>query len=185
MPRTKLAKSVELMDKEVNEETVEEKVVSTPVKKKFDPEDGVLCRSITVGGLCMTGVKSGLFYRWTEYGDETEVEYRDLAAIVRTKSPYVFNPQFVIDDEDFIAEFPQLQKFYEDSYTVNDLESILGLPVQDMVTNINSLPTGAKETIKNIASSQIADGRLDSVRKIKALDEIFGTELSLLASLFE
>ena len=133
----------------------------------------------------MTGVKSGLFYRWTEYGDETEIEYRDLAAIVRTKSPYVFNPLFVIDNEDFINEFPQLQKFYEDSYSVTDLESILSLPISDMIANINALPNGAKETMKNIASTQIGDGRLDSVKKIKALDDIFGTELNLLASLFE
>ena len=184
MPRTKLAQSLQELD---NEDDVKVKDYAAPIKsrKKFDAEDGVLCRSVTVGGLCLTGIKSGMFYRWTEYGDETEVEYRDLAGMVRTKSPYIYNPYFIIDDEDFIAEFPQLQKFYDESYTVTDLESILALPVPDMIANINQLPNGAKETIKNIASTQIADGRLDSVRKIKALDEIFGTELNLLASLFE
>lgn len=184
MPRTKYAQRIQ---EDLEEEVTvnEDKKETTKAKKKFDPEDGILCRSVTVGGLCLTGIKSGMFYRWTEYGDETEVEYRDLAGMVRTKSPYIYNPQFVIDDEDFITEFPQLQKFYEDSYTITDLESILSLPVQDMIANIEQLPGGAKETIKNIASSQIADGRLDSVRKIKALDDIFGTELNLLASLFE
>lgn len=184
MPRTKYAQRIQ---EDLEEEVTvnEDKKETIKAKRKFDPEDGILCRSVTVGGLCLTGIKSGMFYRWTEYGDETEVEYRDLAGMVRTKSPYIYNPQFVIDDEDFIAEFPQLQKFYEDSYTITDLESILSLPVQDMIANIEQLPGGAKETIKNIASSQIADGRLDSVRKIKALDDIFGTELNLLASLFE
>lgn len=189
MPRTKYAQRIQ--EEEVREEqeaaakaeTISKETVKA--KKKFDAEDGILCRSVTVGGLCMTGIKSGLFYRWTEYGDETEVEYRDLAGLVRTKSPYVFNPHFIIDDEDFIAEFPQLKKFYEDSYSVTDLEAILNLPVSDMVATINQLPGGAKDTIKNIASTQIGDGRLDSVRKIKALDEIFGTELNLLASLFK
>ena len=185
MPRTKYTQQVkEDLEREAKELEVEE-AKAEKSKKKFDSEDGILCRSVTMGGLCMTGVKSGLFYRWTEYGDETEIEYRDLAAIVRTKSPYVYSPLFVIDNDDFIKEFPQLQKFYEDSYSVTDLESILSLPVADMVASINSLPSGAKETMKNIASTQIGDGRLDSVRKIKALDEIFGTELSLLASLFE
>ena len=185
MPRTKYAQRVQ--EEIENEEIIkkEEKIESIKAKKKVDAEDGILCRSVTVGGLCLTGIKSGMFYRWTEYGDETEVEYRDLAGMVRTKSPYIYNPYFIIDDEDFVAEFPQLKKFYDESYSITDLESILNLSVSDMVANINQLPNGAKETIKNIASTQIAEGRLDSVKKIKALDEIFGTELNLLASLFE
>lgn len=187
MPRTKYAKNIEedvvetLIDNEPsNKPAIEKKQI-----KKFDPEDMISCRSVTVGGLCLSGVKSGDLYRWTEYGDVTEVEYRDIATLVRSKSDYIFHPYFIIDDEDFIAEFPQLKQFYDANYTISDLEGVLSLSVGDMISTINTLPNGAKETLKSIASTQIADGRLDSVKKIKALDELFGTELNLFASLFE
>lgn len=160
-----------------------EQVKETPVKKTFDQSDGIMCRSVTQGGLHMEGLKTKMMYDWSEYGDETEVEYRDLVAAVRTKTSFVFNPFFIIEDQDFISEFPQLQKFYNDQYSVKDLKEILELPVNEMIETINTLPNGAKESLKSIASTQVANGRLDSVKKIKALDEVFDTDLNLLSEL--
>lgn len=186
MPKTKYAKKIEEdLNAEVSEDIQEEVSKKVPVKKEFKAEDGIECRSVTVGGLVLEGVKSNDLYRWTEYGDITEVEYRDLASLVRSKSPYIFYPYFVIDDEDFVNEFPQLKQFYDESYTVDDLEQVLRMPVNQMIEQIKVLPNGAKETLKNIASTKISTGELDSVRIIKALDDYFGTELNLLASMFQ
>ena len=163
------------------EKTKEEKEDNI-VKKKFAQEDGIMCRSITVGGLWYTGAKSNITYNWVDYGDETEVEYRDLVSSVRSKSSYIFGPLFVIEDEDFINEFPQLRKFYDEQYTVEDLQQVLELKDNDMIATMKTLPPNALNSLKNIASTQIANGQLDSVRKIKALDDFFGTELNLLSS---
>lgn len=186
---TKTSQPAETMVKEVTTETEKEVgVVETntkPEKRTFKPDDGIMCRSVTVGGLWLDGIKSGNIYRWVEYGDETEVDYRDLVAMIRSRSKYIFNPNFIIVDTDFVEEFPQLKKFYSDQYTVSDLRGVLDLPVNTMVDTIKSLPPGAIASLKNIASTEIVNGHLDSVKKIKALDSIFGTELNLLASLFQ
>ncbi len=150
-------------------------------KKKFSDSDGIICRSITQGGLYMEGAKTHMLYEWVEYGDKTQVEYADLAAAVRTKSSYIFGPMFIIEDEDFIEEFTQLKKFYTENYTVSDLEEILFYPIDRMLEEISALPKSAVESLKVLAASSINEGTLDSVKKIKALDEIFGTNLSLLA----
>lgn len=150
-------------------------------KKSFSDSDGITCRSITQGGLYMEGAKTHMLYEWVEYGDKTQVEYADLAAAVRTKSSYLFGPMFIVEDEDFIDEFSQLKKFYTENYTVSDLESILMLPIDKMLEEISALPKSAIESLKVLAASSINEGSLDSVRKIKALDEVFGTNLSLLA----
>lgn len=186
MPRTKLDDLVDVMEsEEAAEEVKEEKTVKKPKKKTFQPSEGIKCRSVVQGGLFMDGQKTQMQYRWTDYGDEVEVEYRDLVAEVRTRSPFVFNPFFIVDDEDFINEFPQLKQFYMQSYSVRELRDILNLPVGEMVSKMKTLPKGAVESLKTIASSQVASGRLDSVKKIKALDEFFGTDLNLLQSLFQ
>lgn len=156
-----------------------------PERKVFDQSDGIKCRSITQGGLYMEGAKTHMLYEWVEYGDITEVEYADLAAAVRTKSSYVFGPMFIVDDEDFIKEFPQLKKFYTENYTVSDLEAILKMPLDKMAEEISLLPKSAVESLKVLAASSISDGTLDSVAKIKTLDELFGTNLSILAEFKE
>lgn len=168
----------------VSTSKVENKNTRRETTKKFNKDDEILCKSVTVGGLYLDGPKSKEFYSWLEYGDEEYVQYQDLTAMVRrTKEPYIYSPLFIIEDEDFIEEHPQLKEFYENQYTVSDLRDILYLSEREMVSAIESLPKGARENMKNIASSAVASGELDSLRKIKVLDEIFGTELNLLSDL--
>lgn len=150
-------------------------------KRVFKQDDGIPCRSITQGGLFMEGAKTKMVYEWSEYGDITYVEYADLASAVRVRSSYIFSPCFMIDDDDFVEEFPQLKKFYTENYSVNDLETILSYPVDRMIEEIGLLPKTAIESLKVMSASAISDGTLDSVAKIKALDDFFGTNLSLLA----
>lgn len=153
-------------------------------KKVFGQSDGVLCRSAVEGGLYVEGAKTGMLYTFSDYGDETEIEYRDLVAMVRTKDKTVYEPRLIIMDEDFLAEFPAVNKFYEDQFSTKDIKAILDKPINEMLADIKRLPKGAFESLKSIAAKQVASGRLDSVRKIKALDELFGTDLSLVGELF-
>lgn len=171
---------VEDADSEVEPEVVEEPEVAPAKKKKgFAQTDGIECRSVTPGIMFMDGEKTGISYSWSSYGDVSYVEYRDLAAAVRSKSSYIFNPFIIVDDEDFVAEFPQLKSFYDDKYSVKDLKKILEMDVSAMLEAIKVLPKGAIESLKMLASTSIQSGELDSMRKIKALDEALGTQLSI------
>lgn len=165
--------------------TKPETVAVEHTKKTFSDDDMIVCRSLTQGGLYMQGVRTKEIYEWPAYGEEVKVKYVDLATAVKTRSEFVFTPYFIIDDEDFINEFPQLVKFYNERFTVKDLREILDLDVYEMVDTIKTLPAGAKESLKAIASQAIKDGAIDSVRKIRTLDELFGTDFNLLASLFQ
>lgn len=182
--KTATAKTASKPTTVVEEKVTETKAVNTAPKvekRVFKESEGIPCRSITQGGLYMEGAKTKMRYEWSDYGDITYVEYADLASATRVRSSYVFGPLFMIDDDDFIEEFPQLKKFYTENYSISDLEVILSYPADRMVEEIQALPKSAIESIKVLAASSINDGSLDSVSKIKALDELFGTKLSLLA----
>lgn len=174
-------------------EAVTEPIAAEPVKtvevkkekKTYAPTDGIPCKSITNGGLYMPGLKSNILYTWIDAGDVIEVEYQDLQAAIRSNNGYVMNPFFVIEDEELVAQFPQLKKIYDALYSVGELEDVLTeLSPRDMKATILSLPKGAQDSIKHLASKMVSDGRLDSVRKIKVLDEIFDTEMSIMTGLF-
>ena len=63
-----------------------------------------------------------------------------------------------------------------------EFDKILDLPKERMIEEIAKLPRGCKESLKGIVATRLANGTLDSVQKVKALDEIFGTKLLSLAN---
>ena len=164
-------------------EKKEEEVLKTndsSKKKEFGQEDLILCRSMVSGQLFVDGVRSGLLYTFADYNDTCEIEYRDLIYLVRSyKDKTIYEPRIVIEDEDFIAENPKLAELYESLYTKGDLTKIINLPLSQMVDTINALPMGCRNALKGIAATMIDNGQLDSIQKIKALDEIFETNMLL------
>lgn len=159
--------------------------VSKVEKKVYTNETPIPCMSIVSGELGMEGIKSNINYRWAERGDVTDVEYQDLVAAIRSSASFIIKPYFIIMDDEFVKQFPQVEKIYKTLYSIHDLKDVLRMPATEMRTTILSLPDGAKESIKNIAATMINNGTLDSVQKIRILDEIFDTKLMMLTELYD
>ena len=160
----------------VNEPNIDD----THTVRKFEQEDLIPCRSMVSGQLFIEGARSKLLYTFADYNDVCDIEYRDLIYMVRTyNNRFIYEPWIIIEDEDFIAGNPKLAELYESMYTKGDLMEIINLPISQMVDTINALPMGCKNALKGIAATMIDNGQLDSIQKIKALDEIFETNMLL------
>lgn len=181
MPRKAMTKTAPKAE-EVKTEEVKQ-TVSKPTPKKFNPNDPVRCQSVTQGTLFVDGLATNMKYNFVEYGIEGDILYRDLVSLVVSRNKAIFNPRIIVLDEDFIAEYPELRKFYNERFSIKNIKDILELPDHQMREAISKLPKGAVESLKSIAVNQIVSGEIDSIRKIKALDEAFGTDLSLLNEL--
>ena len=150
---------------------------SAPKKaRKFAMDDPITCRSVTYGELLLPGKKSQLLYSWANYGDTTEVEYQDLQALRSTRSAYLNAPMFVIEDEELLEQWPELKTIYDKVMSV-DIDKLFKLPINQFKAKLRNFPASYRENIKNIASEMILSGELDSLAKIKAIDEILGTDL--------
>jgi hypothetical protein len=164
-------------------DSTEKATKTTEVKedvKTFSSEDTIPCRSLVSGGLYIEGARSHILYSWADCGDVVDVEYRDLIYLVRTREDVnIYSPRIIIEDEDFVEQNKSVKDLYESMYETSDLNEILNLPVPQMSETIKKLPKGAKEALKGIASTMIESHALDSVHRIKALDEIFGTKMLL------
>lgn len=147
--------------------------------KKFAKTTLIPCRSICTGVLYVEGPNSKNDYMWWDFGDIQDVQYQDLDAYVKRHATCVFKPQFIIEDDDYIAQNPDVKAVYDSMYTTSDLRDILNLPVNQMKKAIMELPLGAKEAIRGLAPTMIENKKLDSIEKIRVLDEIFGTQLIL------
>lgn len=153
-------------------------------KKVFGQTDPILCRSIFAGELIINGIKTGISYRFATLDDDTEIEYQDVVAAIRSSKDYILKPYLIIEDKDIIEQFPKLNEIYSKMYTDKEMKEILYLPIPQMKAVINSLPAGAKESVKSIAATLITSGKLDSIKKIKVLDEIYRTEMMKLTEVF-
>lgn len=164
--------------KEVNNDSVETTEVKV-VKKKFKPTDMIPCVSITPGEMFYSGMKSDTLYTFAGIDDVVEIEFRDLDYAARSKDAMMYKPRFIVQDKDFVSLHDSLDKIYSSLHTAGDLKNILKLSPEKMKTAITSLPEGAKESVKTIAATMVDNGTLDSVKRVKLLDEVFGTEMFL------
>lgn len=184
-----MAKSaVEKIENEIVED-VETDVKETKPKKsaqkevrKYAPDDMIPCRSITYGELLLTGAKTKLLYTWANYGDVTEMYFQDLQALKSTRSSYLFKPRFIIEDEELVEQWKSdFGKIYSDIVEM-DVEDIFRLPLNQFKAKLKKAPVGIQQAVKNVAGEKIMNGSLDSLAKIKAIDDILGTQLKLYIS---
>lgn len=180
-PKAKPIISEEIVEdtfKDVVEEVIEE-VVEPKEKRIFEDDEFIPCKSICNGELLIVGDKTGSLYKFADYGDIEGIEYKDLQYMIRSNKPWIKLPRIIILDEDVVDKYPDLQNLYSSIYSKNDFKEILNLPSNKMKQVIEELPSGAKESLLGIARTMIDTGKLDSVSRIKTIDEIFGTELLL------
>ena len=182
-----VVENITMLENETEVETVEVIKEVAPViakqKKVFTDSDYILCRSVWSGGLNIVS-QSGNLYEFKDYGSECEINYRDLVTLIRRGSSHVFTPRFVILDDDFLEDFPTIQRVYGAMYTKNDLIEILELPNNRMRIEIEKLPEATKNSMRNLIATQIANGRLDSISKVRVLTDIFDSDFNLLSDLF-
>ena len=174
-----MAKNTDINEiEEVKAETKKEKAVQKSVRK-YAPTDRIPCRSLTYGELLLTGPKTKLLHTWANYGDVTEMEYQDLQALKSTRSSYLYKPRFIIEDEELVEQWAgDFKKMYDEIVTM-DVEALFRLPIGQLKAKLKKAPAGVQLAVKNMAGEKIMNGTLDSIAKIKAIDEVLDTQLML------
>lgn len=169
-------------DVELEVKEVKSKKSAPKEVRKYAPDDMIPCRSITYGELLLTGAKTKFLYTWSNYGDVTEMYFQDLQALKSTRSSYLFKPRFIIEDEELVEQWKSdFSKIYSDIVDM-DVEDIFRLPLNQFKAKLKKAPVGIQQAVKNVAGEKIMNGSLDSLAKIKAIDDILGTELKLYIS---
>ena len=161
------------------EASVKETSAVKKTPRKYAPDDMITCRSTTFGELLLTGPKSKLLYVWSNYNDTTDIPFQDLQALRSTRSSYLFRPRFIIEDEELVEQWSKdFGDMYKEIAHV-DVEDLFKLPLNQFKAKLKKAPKGVQQAVKNIAGEKIMNGSLDSLSKIKAIDEILGTDLKL------
>ena len=156
---------------------VEETVLVAPTHRKYEASDVIECTSCTAGTLIMIGKKTGNKYIWTDYGDVSEIEYQDLQSARLTRSDYIYKPYFIINDEELISQWNDVDTLYQNVLTRAEILELFDLPSSELEKTLERMPSGMKDSVKKMASDRIMHGTLDRLNVIKTIDKVLGTDL--------
>lgn len=169
------------LENTAEEVVLEEEVTKEP--KNFKETDLIPCMCVFPGSVGMTGKRTRNVYHWDGMGSIEYVEFQDLRSeVLNKKSTYIYEPLIIISDDDFLDLNQKLHELYSDYYTPDEIiEVIEDSSPEEMKEFIENLPYKLKDNVKTIASTLIQNGELDSIRKVKIIDKIFGTNLEVIS----
>lgn len=148
-------------------------------KETMDLHKLVPCRSIVMGQLIYKSPKSmGYTVIWNNFGD---VEYLELGELIAMRNAYprfFSEPWIMIDDVDVI-KYLNVEKYYKDIIDIDNIDSIFNLPTEKFIEVLNKVPRGIKHLITHKAIELLKEGKLDSIAKLKAIEQVFNVDLSV------
>lgn len=150
-------------------------------------------KSNVAGELIYINHKTGDETHWTEYGDVQTLKAGDIRAM-KAKQPKFLTENWIAvegiedadDDYDNIDVFEILEalgilQYYKDNFYPQNINEVFNWKEEEMRNKIPSMPKTIKDTLIISANELISNGILDSMRKIKTLEEILGCELMSLS----
>lgn len=153
-------------------------VAAVKEPKKFKPDDMVPCRSNVVGLLLYNGHKTSLPYQWSNMGDISYIAYQDILAAFMVNSAYIFDPLFIIEDEDVLEDprFSRVKDVYDNMYDAADIDKLLELSPAKFEKVLKQNPIGLRNAVKAKIGGLLVEGNFDSIQKVRIIDELCGTD---------
>lgn len=176
-----LVKPVEIEG--VNQEPVK---VITPVAPKAHLTTDMLipCMSnVSVGKLVYASKRqNGYVVEWSKY---TEIQYIELGELVAMKSTALgfFTENLIIIPDEFeykdeVLKYLHVERYYENAAEPGSMKKLLNAPIDAMVKRIEAMGEVSKKSLTNYVINAVESGEIDSLKRIKALEEALDCKLT-------
>lgn len=178
--RQQILSELKAQGEKPNEEVKEK---TRPARRvDIDKYELIPVMNITSGKLVYVSNKTGIKYIWSQYGDIEYLEYQELQTM-RVAHKSFLNEPFVIILNDDVVNNLGLTKMYENLIDLDDIESIFSLDNKKFIEVIEKSPRGIVHTIVTKAKELYKKNKLESITKINYINERFGTDIGLRASI--
>lgn len=173
------------MAKSKEDNTEEKKIVesnsNSKTDKKIIPKDVDLNQYVTVrngfqGRLIYISPKTGETFEWDSFGDEQEMELRELKNAKSSAKKFFINNWFMFD-EDWIVDFLGVKDFYKHAISVDDFDSLFTKNINDLKKCLKDMSEGQKRSVAYRARVLIQNGEIDSIKTISTIEDVLGIDL--------
>ncbi len=168
------AVKVEEVVQEVQEAVEEVKVTPKPEKKKYDADDLISVRSGVSGKLVYKSLlNNGYSCEWEKFGDTQQVPFGELRTAAGSQPNFYKKKYWLFDNEEDVVALG-VKHFYADMVGIEDVMSVFKMPMADFDAKVKPLNAQLRETIAKEARILYMKGELDSIKRIKALEDATG-----------
>lgn len=162
---------------DVKEETVEPEVKQTyKVKNTLTPNTFVTVKNGFSGRLVYKSSRTNEKFVWEEFGSEQDMELQELKNAKSAHKTYFEKNWFLFDDPEVIS-YLGVEKFYASALSFEEFEDLFAYSPDDVKDRIATIPDGQRQSLIYKAKQMIADGTIDSMKMVNALEESLGVEL--------
>lgn len=156
---------------------VKEESTKKPVAKKVDLHQYVSVRNGFQGKLVYVSKRTGEKFVWSDYGDEQEMELLELKNAKNANKAFFQNNWFMFDEE-WVPEYLGVKQFYRYALPLDHFDELFEMNPDEVKERVSKLSKGQKKSVAYRARTLIAEGGIDSIRVISALEDALGIELT-------
>ena len=146
------------------------------VKQELDPHMYVTVKNGFNGVLVYKSRKTGERFKWDAFGDEQDMELAELKYAKNSSKDFFINNWFLFDDPE-IVEWLGVSRYYKHALNSQDFDGLFKKTPSEIKRILSGLSRGQKSSVAFRAKQLIADGEIDSIKTINALEESLGVEL--------
>lgn len=157
-------------------ETVKTTAKPKKVKPQFETDDYVVVKNGFNGKLIYISKRSGEVFVWDSFGDEQEMQIKDLLS-AKASAKEFFQYNYFLFDDPAIPEFLGVSSFYKHSLSIDDFETFFEMQPEEAAQKIKSMPSGQKSSLAFMARKLFLDGEIDSIAMVDTLEKTLGIHL--------
>lgn len=146
------------------------------VKKNLDPNMIVTVKNGFQGRLIYKSKRTNECFEWEEFGDEQDMDLQELKNARNASKAFFANNWFLIDDPE-VLEYLGVAQYYKFALDFNSFDDLFTKAPSEIKDTIDRLSVGQKKSVAYRAKELIADGIIDSIKVINALEESLSIEL--------
>ena len=176
MPTNTTKKTVDAAEKATV--TSEEKAAKPMVPKDIDPNQIIVVLNGFQGKLVYESPRTHEVYRWDAFGDEQEIELRELRNAKSSAKKFFINNWFMFREEDaWVIDYLGLNQYYKNALNLEEFDELFTKSASEIEKVISKLSAGQKKSVAYRARQLVLDGEIDSNKAIAALEKSLGIEL--------
>lgn len=143
--------------------------------KEIDPSQYVTVRNGFRGRLVYVSPKTGERFIWDKFGDEQEIELRELKGAKTSAKRFFVENWFLLDD--WVIEYLGVGGFYRKALKIEEFDEIFNEDPDTIAGRVSGLSSSQKDMLAYLAKEKIRSGEIDSLRTVAAFEKALGTDL--------
>lgn len=175
---TRKTAATKVVENNTEIETKEVKAESPIIPKDVDLTTIVTVKNGFHGKLVYRSSRTHELFQWERFGDEQEMELRELRNAKSSQKKFFENNWFMFDEENcWVIPYLGLNNYYKYAINLSDFDSIFSKTPEEAKEIIGKMSKGQKSSVAYRARQLVTDGEIDSRKMIVALEEVLGVEL--------